>query len=60
MHCTASVREKGTECVDPHDAVPRLGRTFVEGSVAKLSTADPGDMQEDIEPSAQNIEGKLE
>ncbi len=54
-----AVREKDTESVHPHHAVPRLGRTVVQGGVAEPSTADPGHMQEHVESSTQNIDGKL-
>jgi len=32
----------------------------VQGAIAEPSTADPGDVEQDVEASAQDVQGKLE
>ena len=61
MNRTAARLVKNTPCaLRSHHAVPAFARALVQRPVAKLSTADPGDVQQDIEPSAQDVQGECE
>ena len=55
----ARLVKKHPERVDPHDALPAFVGTLVQRPVAELPTADSGDVQQDIEPSAQSVAERM-